>query len=346
MRVACTLFLTFLSIVLPASAQDSSGEVNLALPTENDALFRGGGAGFYQYVTRDFKGEKSTPWEGGQYGFVRNPVETAAGLVYSRFHEGIDIRPLRRDARREPLDEVHAIASGRVVYVNLSAGHSNYGKYVVVEHRWDGASYYSVYGHLASVAVHPGHEVARGERLGIMGYTGDGLDQARAHVHLELNLMVSRRFESWYNHFVKTDPNRHGIYNGINLNGLDIARLYLAQRKRPGLTIPQFLSDEETFYKVTLPATKNFDLVERYPWLLRKTPASPPPSWVVSFNRAGIPLQVVAGENAVPSPVLSYVTKSSGSLSDATRGTLTGSGENARLSENGERLMQLLIWPD
>ena len=87
--------------------------VDLALPTDNDALFRGGGAEFYQYIERDYKGVKSTPWEGGQYGFVRDPMETSEGIVYTRFHEGIDIRALQRDARGEPLDEVRAIADGK-----------------------------------------------------------------------------------------------------------------------------------------------------------------------------------------------------------------------------------------
>src|SRR5438105_9101582 len=90
------------------SAQDHA--LDLVLPTNNDALFSGDGPAFYQYVERDYKGMKSTPWEGGQYGFVRDPVETAAGIVYTRFHEGIDIRPLRRDTHGEPLDEVRAIA--------------------------------------------------------------------------------------------------------------------------------------------------------------------------------------------------------------------------------------------
>jgi hypothetical protein len=32
--------------------------VDLALPTDNDAIFRGGGPDFYQYVERDYHGEK------------------------------------------------------------------------------------------------------------------------------------------------------------------------------------------------------------------------------------------------------------------------------------------------
>ena len=68
----------------------------LLLPTANDALFRGDGEAFYQYVRRDFKGEISFPWEGGQYGFVRDPIETPGGIVYVHFHEGIDIKCLAR----------------------------------------------------------------------------------------------------------------------------------------------------------------------------------------------------------------------------------------------------------
>src|SRR6266511_4899581 len=81
------------AILFPSSvmAQTDRTIIDLVLPTDNDALFSGGGA-FYQYVERNYKGAQSTPWEGGQYGFVRDPTETAAGIVYTRFHEGIDIK--------------------------------------------------------------------------------------------------------------------------------------------------------------------------------------------------------------------------------------------------------------
>ena len=71
--------------------------LDLVLPTDNDALFSGDGPAFYQYIERDYQGVKSTPWEGGQYGFVRDPKDTAGGVVYTRFHEGIDIRCVHRD---------------------------------------------------------------------------------------------------------------------------------------------------------------------------------------------------------------------------------------------------------
>ena len=258
----------FTSALIRTTAMGQNQTVDLVLPTDNDALFSDGGAAFYQHIERNFKGVRSTPWEGGQYGFVRDPTDTAGGVVYTRFHEGIDIRPLHRDAHGEPLDEVRAIADGKVVHVNSVPGYSNYGKYIVIEHRWGGSSYYSLYGHLSSLAVQPGNTVRRGQRIAVMGYTGTGLNRERAHLHLELNLMLSREFESWYNAFFRNDPNHNGIYNGMNLAGLDIARLYLALHKNPSLTIPEFLGREETFYKVTVPKSRHFELARLYPWML------------------------------------------------------------------------------
>jgi len=40
------------------------------------------------------------------------------------------------------------------------------------------------------------------------------------------------------------------------------------------------------------------------------------------------------------------VKKGGGSYAERTRGVVTGSGEHGRLSENAQRLMQLLIWPE
>src|SRR5438067_7071148 len=332
---ACTLSLN-------ASARDT---VDLVLPTDNDALFSGDGAAFYQYVERDYKGAKSTPWEGGRYGFVRDPVDAAGGTVYTRFHEGIDIRPLHRDTNGDPLDDVRAIADGKVVHVNPIPGYSNYGKYIVIEHRWDGSNYYSLYGHLSSTAVQPGDLVKRGQRIGVMGYTGTGINRERAHLHLELCLMFSRQFEAWYNTFFRNDPNRHGLYNGMNLAGLDVARLYLALRKNPALTFPEFLATEETFYKITLPKAQHFDLPTLYPWMLGGEKRSGS-SWEVSFARSGVPLKIEPTQRRVAQPEVSYVKNSSAECSYLTRDIVSGRGANAHLTNYGAQLMRLLIWPN
>lgn len=330
---------------LAAFASNRAEPLNLILPTDNDALWRGDGPAFYQYIERNYRGEKSTPWEGGRYGFVRNPAETSAGIIYTRLHEGIDIRPLQRDPRGEPLDPVRAIAPGVVVHVSQMGRFSNYGRYVVVEHRFDGCKYYSLYGHLSSITVRTGERVQPRDQLGVMGHTGAGLNQARAHVHLELNLMLSRNFESWHDTFFPKDPNRHGLYNGLNLVGIDIARLYLSLQKRPGLTIPEFLAEEETLYRVLLPASRNFDLVKFYPWLLGQQPTGEPVSWEVSFNRAGVPLKIRPGSKPVSEPELSYLKPSRIDAGDLTMDRISGRGANARLSEKGKHSMKLLVFP-
>ncbi len=321
--------------------------VDLALPTDNDALFReNGGPDFYQYIERDYQGAKSTPWEGGRYGFVRDPLQTSAGIVYTRFHEGIDIKPMQRDANGEPLDQVRAIAEGKVVHVNPVAGYSNYGRYVVIEHRWDGSNYYSLYGHLSSIAVKPGQRVQKSEPIAVMGYTGVGINRERAHVHLELNLLLSHHFEAWHDACYKNDPNHNGVYNGLNLVGLDIARLYLALQKNPALTIPEFSAEEETFYKVALPRSSHFELLKNYPWMVTKGIDARMQSWEVSFARSGLPLKIEASSKQVRQPEVTYAKKSSVDYSHLTRGDITGRSGHAQLTGSGLSAMHLLIWPD
>jgi Peptidase family M23 len=231
------------------------------------------------------------------------------------------------------------------VHVSLVPGYSNYGKYIVIEHRWDDSNYYSLYAHLSSIAVQPGETVKRDQRIAVMGYTGTGINRERAHLHLELCLMFSRQFEAWYNTFFRNDPNRHGLYNGMNLAGIDVARLYLALRKNPALTIPEFLAGEDTFYKVTLPKARHFDLATLYPWMLaagKRTGSS----WEVSFAGSGVPLRIELTDRRVTQPEVSYVKNSAADSSYLTRDVLSGRGANARLSGYGAQLMRLLIWPN
>lgn len=342
-RFRCVALL-FLAMNVVARADDAP--LNLALPTDNTALLRGDNAEFYQVIERNLHGAISYPWQGGQYGFVRDPIETAAGPVYTRFHEGMDIRPLHRDARGEPLDEVRAMADGKVVYASRAAGASNYGRYVVIEHRWGGCPYYSLYAHLNTIDVEAGRPVKQGEKLAVMGHTGSGINRERAHVHVELNLLLNDHFEQWHDTFFKNEPNRHGIYNGLNLAGLDLPRLLLALRGNPSLTLPAFLKKEAVFYKVILPASPNLQLPQRYPWMIESAPNEKPASWEVSFTASGVPCRLIPSDRVVAAAEIVYVKPSAIDCRNLTRGEVAGRGSSAHLTDSGKALMRLLTFPD
>jgi hypothetical protein len=157
--------------------------------------------------------------------------------------------------------------------------------------------------------------------------------------------MFSHQFEAWHDAFFRNDPNHNGMYNGLNLAGLDIARLYLALKENPSLTVPQFLSREETFYKVTLPTARHFDLPKLYPWMLAGN-RNQQASWDVSFASSGVPLKIEPSGKQVTQPELNYIKKTPINYSYLTRDIVSGRGATAQLSGYGDQLMRLLIWPD
>lgn len=326
-----------------AQAGDEGDALRLILPTSNDALLRSDGAGFYMYTNRFFRGVRSRPWQGGQYGFVRDQMETSAGVVFTRFHEGVDIRPLYRDARGEPLDTVRAIGDGEVVYVNTVERRSSYGKYVVVEHWWSGSPFYSLYAHLGRVEVAAGQRVGQGDRLGRMGYTGRGLDRRRAHLHFEINLLLNRQFPTWYRaHYRRDDPNHHGLFNGINLAGLDVAALYLALHENPSLTIEQFLREQPAAFKVVVPNGGVPDLFTRYQWLLQPPMEGEPSAWTIHFAQSGLPLYAEPSGIAVTRPRLFEAAPEIVQGYHSTNRLLERTSRNVRLSSRGRRYVGLL----
>jgi hypothetical protein len=343
MKRVFPLLLLFFNLKAPMQARQN---LDLALPTANDALYSGDGEKFYQFVDRNFQGMKTTPWEGGQYGFVRDPVQTEIGIVYTRFHEGIDIKPLQRDPQGMPLDPVCSIADGTVAYANNTPGFSNYGRYVVIDHVWDGCHYYSLYAHLNVVNARAGQQVKKGDKIGVLGFTGAGIDQQRAHVHFEINLMLSPSFEAWHETYYPAEINHHGNYNGINLAGFNVAKFYLALKKNPSLSVPEFLSGEETYYKVIIPGSPHFALPRFYPWMLADRSKGNPPSWEVSFTQSGVPLHIAPGEKQTTDPVLSWIKYSPVNYSMLTRDVVTGKGDHGVLSVSGLHLMMLLTSPN
>ena len=320
----------------------SANPLGLVLPTDNTALFSNDPSQFYMYTDRNFEGVTSKPWTGGMYGFSRNQKRTSAGLVFTRLHEGVDIRPTKRDSDGNPLDDVRAISNGTVVYVNESATASNYGRYIVVHHDWGDGPFFSLYAHLSTPGAKVGQQVRAGQTIARMGYTGAGINRERAHVHVELNMLLHDRFQNWYDrHF--TSKNNHGIYNGFNMTGIDIAGLFKAHRQNPNISIPEYLTNfTEIYYKVQVPA-ETLTFLRRYPWLGRDlNTVRKPKSWEFSFAATGVPLAVRPSEKSLSGPVVTYVKPSSTDHSHLTVGRITGTGSSARLTASGSRYLQLI----
>ncbi|MDF1656480.1 MAG: M23 family metallopeptidase [Verrucomicrobiales bacterium] len=340
MRPAALFLL--LSTLLPVSILQA-GPFGLVLPTENDAIFSSDPSQFYMYTDRNFEGVTSKPWQGGTYGFSRNQRRTSVGIVYTRFHEGVDIRPVSRDSNNNPLDDIYSIAAGTVVYVNSTSSLSNYGKYIVVHHDWGEGPFFSLYAHLSSATAVAGQQVRAGEKIAKMGYTGAGLNRERAHVHVELGMILSDHFQRWYDrHF--TSQNHHGIFSGINLIGIDIAELFKAHRANPNISIAQFLAAKtEVHYRVLVPKSGQLEFLRRYPWLGRdlKT-VRKPKSWEFAFAATGVPLEIRPSSKSLSYPAITYIKPSGTDHSYLTSGRVSGNGSTGKLTPSGSRYVQLI----
>lgn len=310
---------------------------NLVLPTENEQLFAEPSQ-FYMHTNRYKDGVNLRPWQGGMYGFSRTPINTKIGKVYTKLHEGMDIKPLKRDAKGEPLDEVFAISDGEVVYVNTSAGRSNYGKYIVVKHDWPDGSFYSLYAHLAKTTVGYGEPLKAGDKLGVMGYTGAGIDKERAHVHVELAFMANPRYNTSFR-----KNNGHLNFNGRNLIALDVARLFRKYSKDPYFSIQEFLAEEEPYFTVRTRRGTRPEILNRHPWLgvdMELAPESK--SWEVTFARSGVPLSIRPTTKPNKYNHVTWVKDSGTNHSYMTAGRVLGSGSKAKLSSSGYQFIDLI----
>jgi murein DD-endopeptidase MepM/ murein hydrolase activator NlpD len=142
-----------------------------------------------------------------------------------RFHRGCDIAPVHATATGQttvveftdcatgkdfpsteptfvPHDPVGAVCAGTVVEAVTDAETSDFGKHVVLEHRWpdSGTAFYTLYGHLAEVAVSARVPVCRGQRLGTMGQTSRNADARNwmlvaPHLHFEVRAASGEAYD-------------------------------------------------------------------------------------------------------------------------------------------------------
>ncbi len=316
-----------------------TGRVDLVyrFPTANHSIVDGRGEDFYMYCDRNFEGERSKPWQAGSYGMVRNPFRAADGnVMFSRFHEGVDIKPMLRDAAGEPRDLIHPIAPGVVVYANEKPALSNYGRYVVVAHRVPEGTIYSLYAHMARVDCRIGQTVGTGNRLGQMGHSGAGINRERSHVHLELGLMLHSRYDQF-----SPATNKHGIFNGLNMVGIDPAPVLRACAGGQALSISRHWATLREHYRVRVPYHgEQVDLLRRHPFLLRSpiTPATK--SLDVAFSAEGVPLAFYPSHQPAQAPVVIGCAAVPTLQQNVTANRVKNSSRDPVLTASGLRYIQ------
>lgn len=330
----------FLVFILCLTGILEAAPLDLRLPTENRHLFTGEMDQFYMYVDRNFEGQTTKPWQAGSYGFVRTAVRINGEMLLTKFHEGIDICPMKRDAAGNPQDLIASVAAGRVAYVSPIAGRSNYGKYVVIEHPWENSSVLSLYAHLAEITCNVGDPVSAGTVIGKMGFTGAGIDRTRAHCHLELGMLMNAQYEGWHKKF-GGGANFHGNYNGMNITGAEVSRFFLEQKANPDLQFSQFIASTPVYFKVTVPSNGTPDFVKRYPWICHGD-ATTAVSWEISFSATGLPVAFSPSPRTVTAPTVTSIRPSSVPHRYLTRSLISGEGNQATLSNSGKQLVSLL----
>ena len=183
-----------------------------------------------------------------------------------------------------------------------------------------------------------------------MGHTGTGIDRRRAHVHFEINMLLNQNYGAWHRTNSR-GSNRHDVFHGYNLAGLDVPALYLALQNNPNLTIEDFFALQEPFYSVAVPNEGPIDLLYRYPFLAAvrssRTAGSEAgaPAWEIGFTQSGLPVRVAPSSRRVAEATATRVQPSDVAYSYLTGGTLTGSGRSYALSNSGRRFMSLLTLP-
>ncbi len=221
--------------------------------------------------------------ESGAFGDVRK-----SGY---KFHEGIDIRPEKRDKKLEPLDDIYASFEGVVRCVNKISGNSGYGKYVVLTHDGEDVEVYSLYAHLSEIdsSIVVGKRVKMGARLGKMGRSASySIAKAQAHLHFEIGLISSMNFDRWYYGSKKfKDKNRFGNFNGINLTGFDPLDFFYAARAGKVASMAGYIQSLPTAFVARVYTKVIPDFVKMYPNLVDNNGSDV--GWDIHFTWYGLP---------------------------------------------------------
>ena len=275
------LLLSIATSLVRLEGRDVAPGFQLSWPTPNPAFAKGMGYSAFLQKTGPDKDFSS-----GSFGCVRNNGY--------KFHEGLDLYPISRDARGRAKDSIYAAMSGIVSYINYTSGHSAYGKYIVVEHDGLKPVLYSLYGHLASIdsRIKKGGRVKVAQEIGKMGNSASyRIPLNRSHLHFEIGLRLTDRFQDWYDRKSFNTTNRHGNYSGFNLVGIDPLPFYSQYRKKTFSMPVDYLKTLPPEVKIRVKTKVIPDFTVRYPELCRFLPKTKKwNGWECILGPFGLPL--------------------------------------------------------
>lgn len=118
------------------------------------------------------KGTKVIKGEGsGKFAWpvLSSNISSTFGSRWGAFHKGIDLTSSNKN--------ILASDNGKVIYAGVKSG---YGNAVIIDHM---NGYKTLYGHLSQISTSNGKIVEKGEKIGLMGSTGDSTG---VHLHFEI----------------------------------------------------------------------------------------------------------------------------------------------------------------
>ena len=137
--------------------------------------------------------------------------------------------------------------------------------------------------------------------------------------------------------------NPHGLYHGVNLAGVDVARVYLTLAREPDADLGEVIQREPAAWTALVPGGTIPELVVRYPWLAGgAVPPVPPPAWLVHVADSGLPLRFEPVEQPVTRPLVTYIAPRVREHFHSTNRMLERRGDAFVLTQKGLRHLDLL----
>ena len=162
----------------------------------------------------------------------------------------------------------------------------------MLEHPEVSPAIYTLYAHLARIepGLTEGRRVKRGEVIGLMGHSSSGnIPADRAHLHFEIGLMLSRDFPAWYAWKKFGSPNQQGLWNGMNLMGVDPREFLEKYRAHRLDNFEEYFAGKPAAVRLRVATTRVPDFITRYPALLKKPLNGFVAGWEVQCDVTGLP---------------------------------------------------------